>query len=60
MNAQDNKGCNALMRACYQGNVDEVVYLVNKGADKEAKDINGKTCRDYFRNGVPQELESVI
>ena len=48
------------MRACYQGNIDEVVYLLNKGADKNAKDNLGKTARDYFRNGVPEELESVI
>lgn len=48
------------MRACYSGYVDEIQYLIKKGAKIDIKDNNGKMAVDYFRGEMPAELKDIF
>lgn len=40
-------GSTALHRACYFGHAECVTYLVAAGANRNARDVDGKTPRDW-------------
>ncbi len=49
MEAKDNGGFTPLMVASYEGHLDIARLLIERGADMEAKDYDGKTALDWAR-----------
>ena len=49
VNARNNHGDTALMRACQGGHADTVKMLIEHGADVNAKDKEGKTSLQWAR-----------
>ena len=47
VNAQDNEGCTALMRAAYSGHRELIEYLLSNGADKDILDNNANKAIHY-------------
>ena len=39
---------------------DEVVYLINKGADINIRDNSGKKAVDHFRGEIPAGLKNIF
>ena len=60
INAIDNKGCTALMRAAYGGYRDLVNYLLEKGADKEITDNEGSKAIHYVRKECFEDLKDLL
>ena len=48
------------MRASYGGYTDLVIYLLNRGADKEVKDNAGRTALQYIPKTADEELVNVL
>ena len=48
------------MRASYGGYTDLVLYLLNKGADKEIVDNHGNKAVHYLRTECLAELQDVL
>ena len=44
----DNSDMTLLMWSCYNGNVTVAKYLLERGADPEEKDIEGKTAMHWY------------
>jgi ankyrin repeat protein len=52
INAQNDRGQSALIKAVKMGNYELAAYLIELGADKEIKDKEGKTAADYFKMDI--------
>jgi ankyrin repeat protein len=50
INAVDEHGMTALMKAAKMGALDITALLLNAGCDREMKDVKGLTARDYAAN----------
>ena len=51
-NLTNNRGENALHGASYDGELEVVKFLTEKGADPKLKDNNGKTAYDHAKEGI--------
>ena len=60
INAESTSGFTVLMNASYQGNLPLVVYLLEIGADKTAKDEKGKTAYDYAMEREKKEIAKLL
>jgi Ankyrin repeats (many copies) len=49
VNATDNQGETALIKAVKKGNLETARALVGGGADESIRDVSGKTCNDYLK-----------
>lgn len=64
VNAKDEYGMTALMRAAYQNTNPEAIeiirILLNAGADVNAKDKDGKSVKDYAKNNPNSEIIKIL
>ena len=60
VNAQDHKGCTALMRAAYIGYPSLVHQLLDHGANKDIKDNNGSLAIHYVRKECLEDLKEIL
>ena len=60
VNAFDNNGCTALMRAAYGGYVSLVEELLAAGADKEMVDKEGNKAIHYVREHCLAQLKPIL
>ena len=60
VNAADNKGCTALMRAAYIGIPMLVHLLLDRGADKDKKDYEGNLAIHYVRKECLDDLKDLL
>jgi len=49
-----------LMTAAEAGNVEMVKYLLDKGADRSAKDSEGQTAKDHAELGENKEVIELL
>ena len=60
INAQDSRGCTALMRAAYIGFPELVTFLIDNGADKALKDYSGNMAIHYVRKECLDDLKDTL
>ena len=60
INAQDNRGCTALMRAAYSGYPKLIEYLLEHNADKEVLDNEGNKAIHYVRKENFEDLKDLL
>ena len=60
INAADNKGCTALMRAAYSGYPELVKFLLENGADKSKTDYDGNMAIHYVRKECLADLKDIL
>ena len=60
VNAKDERGTTALMRASYSGYTQLVNYLLENGADKELLDHEGNKAVHYVREHNLTELKPIL
>ena len=60
INAADNKGCTALMRAAYSGYPELVKFLLDSGADKSKTDYDGNMAIHYVRKECLADLKDIL
>ena len=60
INAQDGRGCTALMRAAYIGYPELVNFLLEHGADKSVKDYEGNLAIHYVRKECLADLKDIL
>ena len=60
VNACDNNGCTALMRAAYAGYASLVEELLGAGADKEQLDKEGRKAVHYVREDCLAQLKPIL
>ena len=60
INAADNKGCTALMRAAYIGYPELVNFLLAHGAQKDKTDYDGNMAVHYVRKECLADLKDIL
>ena len=60
VNLVNKDGMSALMYAACRGNMDIIRYLVQSGANRDAKDKDGKTYQDYANNIDKRSLKDML
>ena len=60
INAEDNRGCTALMRAAYIGYPGMVSFLLEHGADKTHADYEGNLTIHYVRKECFEDLKHLL
>ena len=60
VNAADNRGCTALMRAAYIGYPELVRTLLDHGADKYIKDNEANMAIHYVRKECLADLKDLL
>ena len=59
MDAKDERGGTALMRACIKGHVKVARLLLENGADRTLADNSGDTAASYYMSKAPTETVRV-
>ena len=45
------------MRACFSGFPEMCLFLLDRGANKDIKDMQGRRAIDYYQGEIPSDLK---